>query len=107
VSAARPIGDELALLSLAVAAARAQVANRRPVDMAVFAVRLEALCRRIGAEPRPEMARLAPDLVKLRDELDLLAVDIREMVEALSAQAHGGEMDHPPSEGGPAPGAHG
>ena len=41
MSAATPIADELALLSLAVAEARAQVAKRRPVDMSVFAVRLE------------------------------------------------------------------
>ena len=96
MSAQTPIADELALLGLAVAEARAQVAARRPVDLAAFAVRLEALCARIGGESRPEMTRLAPDLVKLRDELDRLAVDIREMVEELSAQARGGETEHPP-----------
>ncbi len=97
MSAATPIGDELALLSLAVAEARAQVAKRRPVDMAVFAERLEALCTRIGAEPRPEIARYAPDLVKLRDDLDRLANEIRDMVEALGALAQGGESEHHPS----------
>jgi len=95
VSAATPIADELALLSLAVAEARAQVAKRRPVDMSVFAVRLEVLCTRIGAAPRPKIARFAPDLVKLRDELDRLARDIKEMVEELSALAPGGETEHP------------
>ena len=96
MSAATPIADELALLSLAVAEARAQVAKRRPVDMSVFAVRLEVLCTRIGAEPGPEIARLAPDLVKLRDELNRLAGDIKDMVEELSALAPGGEPEHPP-----------
>ena len=96
MSAATPIADELALLSLAIAEARARVAKRRPVDMAAFAARLEALCTRLGAEPRAEIARFAPDLVKLRDELNRLAGDIKQMVEDLSALAQDGETEHPP-----------
>ncbi len=96
MSAETPIADELALLSLAVAEARAQVAKRHPVDMAAFAQRLEALCTRIGAAPGPEIARYAPDLMKLRDDLGQLAAEIREMVEELGALAQGGETKHPP-----------
>ena len=96
MSAASPIGDELALLSLAVAEARKQVAKRHPVDMAAFAERLEALCTRIGAEPRPEIARYAPDLMKLRDALDQLATEIRDMVEELGAPAQSSETEHRP-----------
>ena len=96
MSAATPIGDELALLGLAVAEARAQVAKRRPVDMAMFAERLETLCTRIGAESRPEIARYAPDLVKLRDDLDKLATEIRDMVQELGDLTQGSETQHHP-----------
>ena len=96
MSAATPIGDELALLSLAVAEARAQVAKRQPVDMAAFAERLEALCTRIGAEPRPEIARYAPDLMKLRDALDQLATEIRDMVQELGTLTRGDASEHHP-----------
>ncbi len=73
------IGEELAQLGLAVAEARAHLAAGRDLGLAAFEERVEALCAEIAARPREEALRYGPVLLKLRDELDGLAAEVRAM----------------------------
>ncbi len=80
MSTAEAIGEELALLGLAVAEARAHLAAGRDLGLAAFAERVEALCAEIAGRPREEAARYGPVLLRLRDELDRLAAEVRELL---------------------------
>ncbi len=80
MSAAPKIDEELARLGLAVAEARANLASGRDLGLAAFEARVEALCAEIARRPRDEALRYGPVLLKLRDELDGLAAEVREQI---------------------------
>jgi hypothetical protein len=80
VSTAATLGEELAQLGLAVAEARAHLAAGRDLGLAAFAERVEALCTEIAGRPREEALRYGPVLLRLRDELDGLAAEVRELL---------------------------
>jgi hypothetical protein len=86
MSVAAAIAEELVLLGLAVAEARAHLMAGRDLDLAAFAGLLEELCAVIAAQPREDALRHGPVLLRLRDELDGLAADIGEMLDAPQAR---------------------
>ena len=95
MSTAEAIGEELALLGLAVAEARAHLAAGRDLGLAAFAERVEALCAEIAGRPREETARYGPVLLRLRDELDGLAAEVREVLGGPGGRTEGPTDDRP------------
>jgi hypothetical protein len=83
---AAAIGEDLVLLGLAVAETRARVVAGGDLDLADFARRLEELCADIATQPREDAVRHGPILLRLRDELDGLAADIGELLDAPQAR---------------------
>lgn len=73
---------ELSELGRAVAEARAQLANGRPIDMSAFEARLEEVCRRLEADGTGGREHLAI-LGALRADLEALAEDVQGTLAAL------------------------